>query len=332
MNLRTLGFILLGIPCFIFTFQLPAQDTDAHSLLRSAHETSGLAKAMPYQFHGNVVFNPGPGEVTGQIVIYRDKDRSRLELEIGPYHESRVVLGNKLYIARSTSFPAPGMNRLTDTDRAWDRLTQDGDAELSGVSRKKVQNTQAECFDVKGEQHHRLCYDGSRKVLLENQDPVRSIEFSDYQPVADVHEFYPRKIVVLAELERSEKPIFVVQDIAIQKTELPPSTFTPPEHPLELETCDNMQPAKLLESERPRFPGTVMQRNAQAQGVYAYGIVNKEGRLENIKVLTADAEVQEVIVDALKLWRYAPASCAGNPVASEQEMQIPFMGYGRAGR
>jgi TonB-like protein len=331
MTKRTLLVTLLGTTCLAFAPQLQAQDADARTLIRSAHEASGLAEAMPYQFQGNVVFNPGPGEVKGQITIYRDKDRSRVELQMGSYRESRVVLGSKLYIVRSTAFPAPGMNRLTDTDRAWDRLAQDGDATLTGVSRKKVQNTQADCFEVKGEQHHRLCYDASRKLLLENQDEVRSIQFSDYQPVADVHQFYPRKIVVLAELERSEKPIFVIQDIAVQKAQLPPSTFAVPEHPLELETCENMQPAKLLESQRPRFPRSVLQRNSEA-GVYAYGIADKDGHLQSIKVLTGDADVQDVVLDALKQWRYAPAMCGGSPVASEQEMQIPFASYERGGR
>lgn len=318
--------------CFVLCLAPPMlsqENAAARSLLLSAHEVSGLAELMPYRFQGNVVFNPGPGEVKGQIKIYRDKDRSRVDLQMGSYRESRVIVGNKLYITRSTSFPAPGVNRLTDADRAWDRLLQDGEATLGGVSHKKVQNTQADCFEVKGEQHHRLCYDASRKVLLENQDEARSIQFSDYRPVADVHQFYPRKIVVLAELERSEKPIFVVQDIAVQKAQLPPSTFAPPDHPLELETCENMQPAKLLESQRPRFPRSALARNSGAQGVYAYGIADKDGRLQSIKVLTADAEVQEVVVDTLKQWHYAPATCGGNPVASEQEMQIPFAGYER---
>lgn len=307
---------------------------DPHSLLQSAHEASGLVEAMPYQFRANVVYNPGPAEVKGQITIYRDKDRSRLDLQMGSYREMRLVLGNKLYIVRSTAFPAPGMSRLTDTDRAWDRLIQDGDATLGAVSHKKIQNTQVDCFEVKGEQKHRLCYDTSRKLLLENQDEVHSIEFSDYQPVAEAHQFYPRKIVVLAELERSEKPIFVVQDIAIavEKAVLPPSTFAVPENPLELETCENVQPAKLLASTRPQFPTSVMTRNAGVQGVYAYGIVDKDGRLQNIKVLSADAGLQEAVVEALKQRKYAPAMCGSSPVASEQEIQIPLMGAERGRR
>jgi Gram-negative bacterial TonB protein C-terminal len=329
--------LFLLFPCAVLCFasQLFCEDNaapDARSLLRSAHEVSGLVEAMPYQFRGTVVFNPGPGEVKGQITIYRDKDRSRLDLQMGSYRESRLVLGNKLFIVRSTAFPAPGMSRLTDADRAWDRLVQDGDATLSGVSHKKIQNTQADCFEVKGEQHHRLCFDSSRRVLLENQDEVQSVQFSDYQPVAEAHQFYPRKILVLAELERSEKPLFVVEDIAVQKAELPPSTFALPENPLELETCENMQPAKLLESVRPQLQRSVMARNSGVQGVYGYGIVDKDGRLQNVKVLTADNDLQEALVEALKQRKYAPAMCGSNPVASEQVIQIPLMGAERGRR
>lgn len=326
--------LLCVVLCSGSSFSEDNAAADPHSLLRLAHDVSGLVDAMPYQFRGNIVYNPGPDEVKGQITIYRDKDRSRLELQVGPYRESRVVLGNKLYIVRSTAFPAPGMSRLTDTDRAWDRLVQDGDATLGGVSHKKIQNTQADCFEVKGEQKHRLCYDTSRKLLLENQDEVHSIQFSDYQPVAEVHQFYPRKIVVLAELERSEKPIFVVQDIAIavQKADLPPATFALPENPLELETCENVQPARMLESARPQFPRSALARNSGVQGVYAYGIVDKDGRLQNIKVLTSDADVQVAVVDALKQRKYAPAMCGSTPIASEQEIQVPLISAERGRR
>jgi hypothetical protein len=328
-------FLLLLCVVLCSRSQLFSEDNaaaDPRALLRSAHEVSGLVDAMPYQFQGTVVFNPGPGEVKGQITIYRDKERSRLDLQMGSYRESRLVLGNKLYIVRSTSFPAPGMNRLTDADRAWDRLVQDGDATLGGVSHKKVLNTQADCFEVKGEQKHRLCYDPSRKVLLENQDEVQSIQFSDYQAVTEAHQFYPRKIVVLAELERTEKPILMVEDIAVQKAALAPSTFALPEHPLELETCENMQPAKLLEFVRPQLQHSVMARNSGTPGVYAYGIVDKDGRLQNIKVLTSDADLQEAIVDALKQRKYSPATCGSNAIASEQVIQIPLMGAERGRR
>src|SRR6202007_1967593 len=97
------------------------------------------------------------------------------------------------------------------------------------------------------------------------------------------------------------KPLVVGESIACQKAELPPSTFALPENPLELETCENMQSAKLLESVRPQLPRTVMARNSGVQGIYAYGIVDKDGRLQNIKVLTADNDLQEALVEALKL-------------------------------
>jgi hypothetical protein len=299
---------------------------DARALLQSAHQSSGLSAVLPYEMRGVVVFNPGPGEVKGQIAILRDQGRSRVDLQFASYHESRVVLGNKMYITRSTAFPAPGVSRLVEIDRTWDRLPQDGDAALGNVSRKKIQNAAADCFEVKGEQHHRLCFESSRKVLLEDMDQQKAIQLSDYQAVSGAAQFYPRKIIVLAELEKSEKPIFIVQDIDVHKAQITDSAFALPEHPLELATCENMQSPKLIESQRPQFPRSVSRRNSDAGGVYAYGIVATDGKLQNIKVLTSDSDVQGAVVDALKQWRYAPASCGSSPVAAEQEIQIPFQG------
>jgi hypothetical protein len=208
-------------------------------------------------------------------------------------------------------------------------LAEDGDAALGDVSYKKVRNTPADCFEVKGEQRHRLCFDASRKVLLENTDQRRAVAFSDYQSLDN--QLFPRKITILAELDQSEKPVFAVQDIQVQKTQVLPTTFAVPDHSLEFETCENMQPTRMLQSPRPEFSRMVARRNADALGVYAYGIVDKEGNLQNVKVLSSDPEVQQAVQETLKKWHYAPAQCGTSPVATEQEIQITF-GGGEGGR
>jgi hypothetical protein len=169
--------------CCIFVFAFSAEmfcadelHLDAKQLLTEAHEASDLSALQSYEFQADVVINPGTeNEKKGTIAIYRDHERWRSELLIETYQEVKLTRESKLYIARSTPMPIPLLSKLADTDHYWDKLIDDGDAKLSDVAKKKVQNQQGNCFEVKSEQRHRLCFDPERKVLLENLDQRKAL-------------------------------------------------------------------------------------------------------------------------------------------------------------
>jgi hypothetical protein len=77
---------------------------------------------------------------------------------------------------------------------------------------------------------------------------------------------------------------------------------------------------------RPEFSPMAARRNAADRTIHVYGIVEKDGSLQNLKMLTTDAELQQSILEALKKWRYTPAMCGASPVASEKEIDIPLFG------
>jgi Gram-negative bacterial TonB protein C-terminal len=334
--LMTKHFALLLGGIFLFVLgagALCADDArpEAKQLLVSAHEASDLSAILPYELHGAVVINPATSnEKRGYITIYRDHERMRSELRVEDYQEIKLVRGNKLYIYRSTPLPVPMLSLLAETDHAWDKLAEDGDARMSDVSRKKVQNQPANCFDVKGERRHRLCFDPERKVLLESMERQKAIEFSNYSDV-DGH-WFPKRITVLLELATKETPILAVDDIQVTKAQFAPTAFAVPPHAMEFDTCENMQAAKPVQMPRPEFSPIVARRNAATPAIHVYGIVEKDGSLQNVKMLTTDMELQQSILEALKKWRYAPAMCGASPVASEKEIEIPLFGeFGGSG-
>jgi TonB family protein len=329
MKNRTLFLLwMCVVVCLIVAVPLLAQENanaapDAKAVLEKAHEVSGPSLLLPYEMHAAVIINPGtPGEKKGRIKIYRDKDRSLTELTVEDYRETRLTLGNKLYITRSLPYPIPGLARLAETDHTWDRWAEDNEAALGNVSHKKVQNTAADCFDVKGQVKHRLCFDASRNVLLENLDQQWVYEFQDYQAAGQ--QLFPHKITVLLELEKSELPVLSIQEIEVQKAQFTDATFAIPDHALQLDTCEAMVPAKQLQAPRPEFGMSVSRRNAEAKVVRVYAIVNKEGNLENVKVLSGDPDVRQAVLEVTNKWRYTPAMCGTSPVAAEQEITIPF--------
>ena len=218
----------------------------------------------------------------------------------------------------------PLLDWLAETDRYWDKLAEDGDAKMGDVAKKKVQNQAANCFDVKGEKRHRLCFDPERKVLLEVMEQQRATEFSNYGDV-DGH-LFPKKITVLLELATKETPILAIEDIQVIKAQFAPTAFAVPPHAMEFDTCENMQAAKPVQTPRPEFSPMVARRNAGTPIIHVYGIIEKDGSLQNVKMLTTDAEMQQSIMDALKKWRYTPAMCGTVPVATEKEIQISLFG------
>lgn len=328
MTIKNCGLLLCGAFLFVLsTGALCADDAraEAKQLLVSAHEATDLSAILPYELQGTVVINPGTAnEKKGSITIYRDHDRWRSELRVEDYQEVKLVRGNKLYIYRSTPLPVPLLGRLAETDHYWDKLAEDGDAKMGDVAKKKVQNQAANCFDVKGEHRHRLCFDPERKVLLESMEQQRAIEFSNYSDV-DGH-FFPKKITVLLELTTKETPILAIEDIQVIKAQFAPTAFAVPPHAMEFDTCDNMQPAKPLQTPQPRFSPMVARRNAVSPAIHVYGIIDKDGSLRNVKILTSDAEIHQTIMETTKNWRYAPAMCGTSPVATEKEIQISLFG------
>lgn len=302
----------------------------ARELLEAAHQASGLFKINSYQMTANVVVNPNsPTPAKGRIAVYRDKDKFRYELALEDYREIKLVLGNKLYVARSLPYPMPGLDLLRELDHAWDKLPDDGDARLSDVQHKKVQHVQAECFDVKTEQRERLCFDPTSKVLLETMDQTQAVEFSDYAPVQ--HQLFPHKITVLLELPTEERPVITLDHIEVTEAEFQASAFNIPDHAQEFDTCDNLQPAKAVRSPAPEFSRTVQMRNMANPVIHVYAIVDKDGDLQNPLVLSTDVDIRTSTLEALKKWHYTPATCGTTPVSSEQEFEVRLFGNGGDG-
>jgi TonB family protein len=90
-----------------------------------------------------------------------------------------------------------------------------------------------------------------------------------------------------------------------------------------------MVPAKQLQAPQPEFGMSVARRNAKAKVVRVYAVVNKQGNLENVKLLSSDPEVRQAVLEVTNKWRYTPAMCGSSPVYAEQEITIPFSERGR---
>ena len=78
------------------------------------------------------------------------------------------------------------------------------------------------------------------------------------------------------------------------------------------------------EKERPAFPAEVVRKYLRKM-IIVYGIVNLEGKLEQLSVKdTPDIALNEPVLKALSKWAFRPAQLNGEPVTAKLLMGIPL--------
>jgi protein TonB len=86
------------------------------------------------------------------------------------------------------------------------------------------------------------------------------------------------------------------------------------------------EPPKLLSKVEPRYPKSA--RKEHLEGVVIYqAIVMSSGRLEQFTLLSSKVRgrgFEEAALDALKQWRYSPATFEGKPVPCYWVVKLEF--------
>lgn len=302
---------------------LPAQERPTiQQLLDAAHKLSDISSLRPYVLRAGVIANPGDKdkERTGQLTIYRDRDRSRLELSLGKDKETRVVLGDRQYVPPATAFfPATG---LATFDHAWlPPLRASGPPDQ--VFKTRVGSQGAWCFDVQEGARipRRLCFDATRPTLLISELGIQKTEFFDYAAVGAF--WVPGRAVMSIEHLTAVE----LHDVQVLPGPLDASLFSVPPDSIEIETCANEQPVKALDQRDPQFPES--ERKRKRQGAVSLSvIVDKEGKLAAARVLDATSEAfAHESLEAIHQFKFQPALCSGRPVNQETTISFDFRLY-----
>jgi protein TonB len=83
-----------------------------------------------------------------------------------------------------------------------------------------------------------------------------------------------------------------------------------------------VKPPKVVWSEEPQLPSTIRAFEAFSAQIYLW--VNEKGETSHVKVLKSSgrADIDEAFVDAVKKYKFAPATLNGNPVAVDLYMDV----------
>jgi TonB family protein len=286
-------------------------------LADSARKLSDLTALRPYVLRASVIANRGDKEKeqTGQLTIYRDRDRARLELSLGASRETRVVLGDRQYISLEAAlFTATGLTKFDSAWLQWVRVPTDFSPL---VAKTKVGSEDAWCSDLEEKSgSRRLCYDAERPVLLSVATTHETNEFFDYTLAGE--RWFPGRAV----MSRQDLTPVELTDIQVVPGSLDPTLFDVPAGSMEIETCSNLQPAKPTRRFNPQFPES--ESKLKNQGAVSLSIIlDKEGKLAAARVLNATNEAfahQSLVT--IEQWKFQPGICASHPV--NQEMTVSF--------
>lgn len=81
--------------------------------------------------------------------------------------------------------------------------------------------------------------------------------------------------------------------------------------------------AKLIKRVVPTYPA--LARTSRMSGtVHLLGIVSKDGRVENLRVLDGPPLLRQAALDAVRQWAYSPTILNGQPVEIEAPIEVNF--------
>jgi protein TonB len=102
---------------------------------------------------------------------------------------------------------------------------------------------------------------------------------------------------------------------------LPPAPkFAPPAR---IKQGGNVTAASLINQTRPLYPTLAMQARIQGN-VVLHAIIDKDGKVAQLEVISGHPLLVQAALDAVKQWRYRPTLLNGDPVEVDTTITVTF--------
>jgi len=330
MNRR---FIFVLLACLIPPC-LQAQEVQqrAEALLDKARQLSDIRSPNAPPFRLKATFSLIGKNLDAMQGTYTElwvsKSQWRRETTVKDWHRTEVG-GVARFWLLDTSNDAPEQAALLpnaiDIFR-WPRVN----LAFESVSDHPEIAPSAECALTKpdpGNRNLRLafCFDKKTGLLLEKVFPEERLwnlaseacDYSSFHKIGD--HWLPYKIACFE--DRHHQLDVTVVDISPEP--LPdPASFTPPPGAIELGLCQQKpKPPRQAVARNPRWPPASDQKSQVTVSL----VVDTKGMPQDIKVLaSAGASFDEAAVNTVRSWRFFPATCAGDPMPMQINVQVHF--------
>lgn len=340
-NLRLAILLIPWATVALLPFPAFAKKQTLEELLAKARNAVSLSAAGPFKLEADVALDQPDGE-TGKGTYTLDwaaPGRFREEIHIPGYDEIKIASGTTLYRKRNLDYTPLRVFELEDLMNipgALDQLQEDfsavvrsAEAAAAAGKKNKFEPPQlemtsepsgfakAECFSFPFAGPE-LCVDLKHawplKIQRSGDASWDTIEYARYRRLKLA--YLPRQ---RRYLEGSKTVVEINVRHVAASPQFAPSTFIPPAGAEHVAWCDNLVPAK-RKPFKPPFPAAWKDFPAPE---ILYGLVGADGSLHKVVILgtagpSADADVRKLA----SVIRFAPATCAGQPVESETDFAL----------
>jgi len=279
-------------------------------MIARANALTDLSAIGPYEFHARILVEPGSSHSQqGEIMIYRDQARSRMELQLGDFHQVEIVSEGTRYVSRSRPYPLAGLdvlNAVEDAVQLPEQLL--ADAKIKNRSRT-VAGVAASCFDAKRSPVWKthFCFDSRTGALLEASDYAgQRGRFSGYTAVGE--KSFPTRM----ELTQPGEPRHVeLSEIQVTGRKFDDASFAVLQGARAFHVCDGMATARATVDSDWTVSRTEMGK------VYVYAVVEADGRVHDLTVYGGDKWMEKQVSKAVRKWNFLAAQCGTTAIASE---------------
>lgn len=337
---KCISFVLAVLSVLALPFAPSACGQSDKDRAARAQATALFAKALavtdlrapgspPFELRGTIVARQrGRKDVTGTYVLkWASPEKWREEIHFPDYTRVRVGGKDQYWQSRTTSYELQpvleldeGLDFLKEL-HVWTNPEATNGLKSVRLHRAKVEKIKSDCVALtwKVSQYEPdYCFDPSNGTL--ESEKANDDEFSQYTPFGG--KLFPGRMRVK---ESSATPVtFIVNSISpLRSTNM--GDFQPAAGASAWPSCDDPDAlAQISRQTIPIYPINEVASHIQGP-VFVYGVIGVDGRLHNLKVLSApDIGLANSAVAGLEQREYAPETCHGTPVPTETLLTLTY--------
>lgn len=325
---RTL-ILALSIAGFLSAASANDKNNEAKALVQKAIDISDIRKegAPPFRLKASLRITNDDGSVIegAYSESWVSKEQWRKEIVLGDFQRTQVAIGRKSWTLDSSSTVPNGIRYLGRTFDLWalgpDLWKADKFEDL------QFDGSAALCFRTKPENGgmSELCFDKTSGAILGRTDRrserKKTVDFTymyqDYQRFGD------RLVATSYKALKDKKPWLQakVSELTI-RPELDQTMFAPLAGGREVYRCPSRpQPPKAIWAPEPRPPAEMKDDEMVTLSVF----VGTDGKPHDLTVIdSVNNDYDQASLEAVRQWRFKPASCEGKPTELEIAIEVHF--------
>ena len=319
-------FFLSSLLLLVPHLALAGATPDAEQILSDAARGTNVfvADTAPFLLESSFSMQvqvPTDGHLT---IRWASNNRFVRHVDSGGFQQTEIRKGESLFTSRNLPFTPQRVTELISLLSGVDDLAG---MKIKKERKRQEQGVDVTCFDVQsGRRSHEICINPRTRELLSNDwkeppDEHRRIEFSDYE------EFHghrsPRRIVLIVNGSR-------VIDLRITKLEtanLDDTLLVPPPDAIERRNCKGGKHSIPLKTPDPAYPKSASENKIMGNTIVSMTVL-PDGSVENIQLIGRSTHaMDDETLQTLKKWKFKPAMCGLDPVASDIVVEVSFRLY-----